>query len=60
MTQPPVPGRGAGAEPAPGAGLPGGTGGRRGRDPRLAGFAQGGAGDGCPPGSALEIGRAHV
>ena len=53
MTQPPVPGRGAGAEPAPGAGLPGGTGGRRGRDPRLAGFAQGGAGDGCRPGAAL-------
>src|SRR5215472_5489815 len=56
MTQPPVPGRGAGAEPAPGAGLPGGAGGpggRRGRDPRLAGFAQGGAGDGCRPGAAL-------
>src|SRR5215470_2444316 len=55
MTQPPVPGRGAGAEPAPGAGLPGGTGGRRGRDPRLAGFAQGGAGDGCRPGAALAV-----
>src|SRR5262252_2636985 len=55
MTQPPVPGRGAGAEPAPGAGLPGGAGGRPGRDPRLAGFAQGGAGDGCLPGSALAV-----
>src|SRR5215468_8321063 len=53
MTQPPVPGRGAGEEPAPGAGLPGGAGGRRGRDPRLAAFAQGGAGDSCPPGAAL-------
>src|SRR5215472_3035886 len=40
MTQPPVPGRGAGAEPAPGGGLPGGAGGRRGRDPRLAGLAR--------------------
>src|SRR5215831_13765516 len=55
MAQPPVPGRGAGAEPAPGAGLPGGAGGRRGRDPRLAGFAQGSAGDTCPPGSALAV-----
>src|SRR5215472_10375366 len=54
MTQPPVPGRGAGAEPTPGAGLPGGDAdGRRGRDPRLAGFAKGGAGDTCPPGPGL-------
>src|SRR5262249_37746162 len=30
-----------------------GHGGRRGRDPRLAAFAQDGAGDGCPPGAAL-------
>jgi len=52
MTQPPVPGRGGGAEPAPGAGLPGGVGGRRGRDPRLAEFAHG-AGDTCPPGPGL-------
>ena len=50
MVQPPVPGRGAGAEPAPGAGLPGG---RREPDPRLAAFAKGGAGDSCPPGAAL-------
>src|SRR5215831_16559844 len=56
MTQPPVPGRGAGAEPAPGAGLPGGdAGGRRGRDPRLAAFAKGGAGDTCPPGPGLAV-----
>jgi len=40
MAQPPVPGRGAGAEPAPGAGLPGSGGGRRHPDPRLAGFAK--------------------
>src|SRR5215468_8167083 len=53
MTQPPVPGRGAGAEPAPGAGLPGGAGGRRERDPRLAAFAEGGPGDTCPPDAAL-------
>jgi len=55
MTQPPVPGRGAGAEPAPGAGLPGDAGGRRGPDPRLAAFAQDSPGDGCPPGSALAV-----
>src|SRR6266567_3233858 len=65
MTQPPVPGRGAGAEPGRGAGLPGGgaggrlpgggAGGRRERDPRLAGFAQGGAGDACPPGPGLAV-----
>ena len=53
MTQPPVPGRGAGAEPPPGAGLPGGAGGRREPDPRLAAFATGGPGDSCPPGAAL-------
>jgi hypothetical protein len=54
MTQPPVPGRGAGAEPAPGAGLPGGAAGRRSdRDARLAAFAQGGPGDSRPPNSAL-------
>ena len=53
MTQPPVPGRGGGAEPGPGAGLPGGVGGwRQGRDPRLAEFAHG-AGDTCPPGPGL-------
>src|SRR5262252_2610079 len=58
MTQPPVPGHGAGAEPAPGAGLPSGgrrgdAGGPRGRDPRLAAFARGGPGDVCPPDAEL-------
>ena len=53
MTQPPVPGRGTGAEPAPNAGLPGGVGGCREPDPRLAAFAKGGPGDSCPPGAAL-------
>jgi hypothetical protein len=53
MVQPPVPGRGAGAEPAPGAGLPGVAGGRGGRNPRLAGFAQGGPGDTCLPDAKL-------
>src|SRR5215472_11280307 len=56
MAQPPVPGRGAGAEPVPGAGLPGGdAGGRRARDPRLAAFAKGGPGDACPPGPGLAV-----
>src|SRR5215471_15833770 len=55
MVQPPVPGRGAGAEPAPDSGLPGGVGGRHDRDPRLAAFARGGPGDGCPPGAALAV-----
>src|SRR6266700_2555097 len=41
MVQPPVSGHGAGAQPD--------------RDPRLAGFAQGGPGDTCPPGSALAV-----
>src|SRR5262245_51797749 len=53
MTQPPAPGRGAGEQPAPGAGLPGGAGGRPGPDPRLAALAQGGPGDTCPPGPGL-------
>src|SRR6516164_5157036 len=56
MAQPPVPGRGAGAVPPPGAGLPGGADGRRReRDPRLAGFAHDGPGDSCPPGAALAV-----
>ena len=42
MTQPPVPGRGAG-------------GGRRDRDPRLAGFAHDGPGDTRPPDGALAV-----
>jgi len=45
MAQPPVPDRGAGEQPGRGPGLPGG------RDPRLAAFAQGDAGDRCPPGA---------
>src|SRR5262249_56395667 len=53
MTQPPVPGRGAGEQPAPGAGLPGDAGGRAGPDPRLAAFAEDGPGDTCPPGPGL-------
>jgi len=62
MTQPPSPERGPAEEPARGAGLRGGRadvpGGRRrvpggARDRRLAGFAEGGAGDTCPPGAAL-------
>jgi hypothetical protein len=60
MTQPPVPGRGAGAEPGRDAGLPGGAGGRRERDARLAAFAQGGAGDGCPPDAALAVTLAEL
>jgi hypothetical protein len=56
MSQQPVTGRGAGEEPGRGAGRPGGAAGeRRDRDSRLAGFAQGGAGDACPPDSALAV-----
>src|SRR5580658_41134 len=50
---------GAGEEPEPGPGLPGGHGGpgagagAAARDPRLSGFAQGGAWDACPPSAAL-------
>jgi hypothetical protein len=67
MTQPPVPGRGAGAESAPNAGLSGrghGSPGGAGvpdpavpdpavRDPGVAGFAMGGVWDLCPPSAAL-------
>src|SRR5215831_16052215 len=61
MAQPPVPGRGAGADPAPGGGLPGGGSGGRGEpDPRLAAFAEGGAGDSCPPGAALAVTLAEL
>jgi hypothetical protein len=55
MAQPQVPGRGAGAEPAPRAGLLGDADGQRMRDPRLAAFAQDSSGDTCPPGSALAV-----
>src|SRR6516162_340611 len=60
MVQPPVPGRGAGAQPAPDAGLPGGAAGRRERDPRLAAFAQGGPGDTYRPGAALAVTLAEL
>jgi len=61
MTQPPASGRGPAGEPARDPGLPGGAGapgpcrapGGDGRDPRLAGFGQGGGGDTRPPGAAL-------
>jgi hypothetical protein len=48
VIQPPLPGRGTGEQPGRGAGLPGGSHGRR--DPRLAAFAQDNAADRCPPG----------
>jgi hypothetical protein len=47
VTQPPVPGHGAGEQPGRGPGLPGDP---AGRDPRLAAFAEGNAADRCPPG----------
>jgi Domain of unknown function (DUF222) len=53
MTQPPTPGRGPAEEPARDSGLPGGSAAAPGRDPRLAGFAEGGADDKCPPNAAL-------
>jgi hypothetical protein len=55
MTQPPTSGRGPGEEPARDSGSPGGaTPAPDGpRDPRLAGFAEGGAGDTCLPGPGL-------
>ncbi|WP_300612993.1 DUF222 domain-containing protein [Trebonia sp.] len=61
MSQPPVSGRGAGAQPGRGSRPPGGgRGGRRGRDPRLADFAEGGAGDICPPGPELAVETARL
>jgi hypothetical protein len=55
MTQPPPPEHGPAEEPARDSGLPGGSADAPGaaRDPRLAGFAEGGAGDTCPPSAAL-------
>src|SRR6266581_605553 len=62
MTQPPASGPGPGAQPGrdagPRGGVPADSGGRRqapdgARDPRLAEFAQGRAGDTCPPGAGL-------
>jgi hypothetical protein len=57
MSQPPVSGSGAGAEPGPDSGLPGGS---PGRDPRLAAFARGGSWDTCPPGPELTAAAAGV
>jgi hypothetical protein len=55
MTQPRSPGSGPAEEPARDSGVPGGgpQAAGAGRDPRLAGFAEGGAGDTCPPSAAL-------
>jgi Domain of unknown function (DUF222) len=53
VTQPQTPGGGPGEEPARDSGSPGGATPAPGRDPRLAGFAEGGAGDTCPPGAGL-------
>ena len=53
MAQPPTSGRGPGEEPARDSGSPGGGTPAPGRDPRLAGFADGGPGDTCPPGPEL-------
>lgn len=55
MAQQPDPDGGTGPEPARGGGRPGshGAAGEPTRDPRLAGFARGGAWDTCPPSAAL-------
>jgi len=59
MSQPPAHGRGQGAQPGRGDGMPGGPGGRGAagrRDPRLAGFAQPGDGQApSPPDAALGV-----
>ena len=62
MTQPPTSGRGPGEEPARDFGLPGGSAAASGkqRDPRLAGFAEGGAGDTCAPGPELAAAVAEL
>ncbi len=53
MTQPPTSGRGPGEEPARDSGSPGGSAAGPDRDPRLAGFAEGGPGDVHPPSAEL-------
>jgi len=53
MTQPPPPEPGPAEEPARDSGLPGGSVPGGARDPRLAGFADDGPGDTCPPSAAL-------
>jgi hypothetical protein len=65
MTQPSASGRGAGAEPGRGPGLPGGfpaadSGPHRDRELRLGDFAQGGAGDACRSGPALAAAIARL
>jgi len=53
MTQPPPPEPGPADEPARDSGLPGGSAPGGARDPRLAGFAEDGPFDTCPPSAAL-------
>jgi hypothetical protein len=53
MAQPPTSGYGPGEEPARDSGSPGGSAAAPGRDPRLAGFAEGGPGDTCSPSAEL-------
>lgn len=61
MTQPPASGRGPGEEPARDPGPPGGAAGPGGHgDPRLAGFAQDGAGDIAAPGPELAAAVAEL
>jgi hypothetical protein len=60
MTQPPTSGRGPGEEPARDSGSPGGSAAGPGRDPRLAGFAEDGAGDTCLPGPGLAAAVAEL
>jgi len=65
MSQPSASGRGAGAEPGRGPGLPGGSpaadsGPHRARELRLGDFAKGGAGDACRPGPVLAAAAARL
>ena len=60
MTQPPTSGRGPAEEPARDSGSPGGGAAAAGRDPRLAGFVEDGAGDTCPPGPELAAAVAEL
>jgi Domain of unknown function (DUF222) len=60
MTQPPTSGRGPAEEPARDSESPGGAAPAPGRDPRLAGFAEGGPGDTCAPGPELAAAVAEL
>src|SRR5690242_8698326 len=60
MTQPPISGRRPGEEPARDSGSPGGSAAGPDRDPRLAGFAEGGAGATFPPGPGLAAAVAEL